>query len=198
MLKRTVFNHPLEGQISSVHAHEARLHLSEDALPVPVLQVFAAQRLDKLRVVHDILHLLGEGHQNIVFLILLHLHLHLDVLSLVAVHLLHDLFSVLLLEVLHIPLLVLLGEGVTIVPEREALLILSLEDLDLGDACVFDVQHLLVLLILFNLVMVLIELLADLRELLEGLAAVDLGLSQHLAVKAVDLLDDCRLLLLNL
>ena len=107
----------------------------------------------------------------------------------------HDFLGILLLKVFHVPLLVLLLEGVSIVPEREALLVLGLKDLDLGDAGVLDVQDLLVLLILSDLGQVSVKLLLDLSELAQGLLAVDLGLGQHLAIELIDLLNDLGLLL---
>jgi len=126
-------------------------HLIEDSFPMSVLKVFAAQGFDQFRVIDHILNFLRESQQNVIFLILLHFHLHLDVLCLIAVDLLDNLLGILISKGIHVPLLLLFGEGITIVPQCVALLILSFEDLKLGNVGMLHVENLLVLLVLFNL-----------------------------------------------
>ena len=163
-----------------------------------VSEVFAAESLDELTVVDIVLHFLREGHEDIVLLSLLQLHLHGHVLRLVAVDLFDDLLGVLADEGLIEPLTVLARERVPVSPEAEALFIAGLEDFELGDGCMVDRKNVFVVLVLLDLVAVLIELLLDLRKLEKGLGTTNFWFGEYLVIKGVDLLADEALLLFDL
>jgi len=163
-----------------------------------IREVFGAKSSDEINVCNHFVDFFVKLIEDLVLLTLLQLHLQIDVRVLVALNFLDNGFRVLLLKGIQVPLLLLVGENVAVVPQSVALKESFFKDFDFFELYVLNLKHFLILLVVLHFVGVDFVLLADFCKFGQGLNAQHIGLRQHLVVECVDLLADESLLLFNL
>ena len=190
MVLGAVIDHSAQIKVSEFGGRVVRLHPLEDIVPMPNVEVFAAERFDQIGVGDHFVNLTVELFEHLVLLTLLEFHFHLNVGLLVFVDFFDDCLSVLTLDRVIVPLPALNLEHVTVVPQLVAVLKLGLEDIDLGNSGMLTLEHILILLVILELIVDLVILFADFGQVFEGLLWKHICLRQEVVAKLIDLFTD--------
>lgn len=164
-----------------------------DVVPMLLLHRWITKCLNEVAMSGDVLDLGLRCVEHFVLPVVADLGLELDQCSVLLLDSLDDGGSILLSEVVAVPSLLLLAEGLPDVPELVSHVVLVLEVIDLWDACLWQLQCVLVSRVLCELADALIEPLADLGRGLEGflcrsLRSDELLVGGHVFNEGLDLL----------